>query len=65
MLTAGHQLTSTVDPEGDTAVRLGQVRSFEAVFILEPAVRSLVGRRRARRHIGGGVAVAKERGEKS
>lgn len=38
MLTAGLKLTSRVDPEGDTAVTLRQVRSLEAVFVLKPPV---------------------------
>lgn len=45
MLTAGHKLTSSVDPKRDTAVRLRQVRSFEAVFVLKAAVRRFFGRR--------------------
>lgn len=42
---AGYKLTSSVDPEGDRAVALSQVRSFEAVFVLKPAVRKLLCRR--------------------
>lgn len=52
MLTAGHKHTSSVDPEGDTAVGLSQVRSLEAVFVLKAAVRSLFARRGTCGHIG-------------
>lgn len=49
MLTAGQKLTSSVDPERDPAVALGQMRPLEAVFVLEAAVRSFVGSRAVRR----------------
>lgn len=49
LLTAAQKLTSTVDPERDPAVALDQMRSLEAVFVLEAAVRSLLGRRAVRR----------------
>lgn len=52
MLTAGLKLTSSVDPERDTAVSLRQMRSFEAVFVLEAAVRSFFGRRGSGGDIG-------------
>lgn len=49
MLTAAQKLTSSVEPERDPAVALGQMRPLEAVFVLEAAVRSLLGRRAVRR----------------
>lgn len=52
MLTAGLKLTSSVDPERDPAVGLRQMRSFEAVFVLEAAVRSFLGRRGSGGDIG-------------
>lgn len=45
MLTAGLKLTSSVDPEWDRAVILRQMGSFEAVLVLEAAVRGLLCRR--------------------
>lgn len=44
MFTAGHKLTSSVDPKRDAAVALRQVRTFKAVFVLEPAVGRLFWR---------------------
>lgn len=53
MLTAGRRkLTSSVDPERDPSVALGQVRPFKAVFVLEAAVRGFLGRRGVRSHVG-------------
>lgn len=48
MLTAGQKLTSSVNPERDSAVALGQMRPLEAVFVLEAPVRSFLGRRAVR-----------------
>lgn len=48
MLTAAQKLTSSVDPERNPAVALGQMRPLEAVFVLEAAVRSFLGRRTVR-----------------
>lgn len=45
MFTAGYKLTSSVDPKRDAAVALRQVRTFKAVFVLEPAVGRLFWRR--------------------
>ena len=50
--TAGRKLTPGVDPEGDTAVALRQVRSLEAVLVLEAAVRRLLRRRAAGDDVG-------------
>lgn len=44
MLTAGHKLTSSVDPKRDAAVALRQVWAFKAVFVLEPSVGRLFWR---------------------
>lgn len=44
MLTAGHKLTSSVDPKRDAVVALRQVRTFKAVFVLEPSVGRLFWR---------------------
>lgn len=44
MLTAGHKLTSSVDPKRDAAVALRQVWTFKAVFVLEPSVGRLFWR---------------------
>lgn len=52
MLTAGHKLTSSVDPERDTAVGLRQVWSFEAVFVLESAMGRFFWRRGTCDNIG-------------
>lgn len=49
MLTAGQKLTSSMDPERDPAVALGQMWPLEAEFVLEAAVRSFLRRRTVRR----------------
>lgn len=57
-------LTPGVDPERDAAVALGQVRTFEAVFVLEAAVGLLLRGRAARGDVRGDVreAVAVQQG---
>lgn len=53
MLTAAQKLTSSVDPERNPAVALGQMWPLEAVFVLEAAVRSFLGRRAVCRDASG------------
>lgn len=57
MVTAGNKLTSSVDPKRDATVALRQVRTFKAVFVLEPAVRRLFWRRGTCGDISDTVAV--------
>lgn len=57
MFTAVNKLTASVDPKRDAPVALRQVRTFKAVFVLEPAVGRLFWRRGTRRDISDTVVV--------